>query len=202
MEAEEAARHFELLREHRPDNPEVLAGLARCYRELSRLPEARGVLDRALALPPPSAEALTERGKVALDDDRPAEAEAWLRQALAREPNNSYATYNLAQSLKRQGKSEEAQACLRRFEGFAADRKRVQDVLVQVQKMPHDAGLRCEAGALCLRLGREPEGLLWLVSALREDPRHRPTREALADYFERIGKPEIAQRHRQAAKAP
>jgi hypothetical protein len=80
----------------------------------------------------------------------------------------------------------------------AADRKRLRAATDRVRQSPRDPDPRAEAGALCLRLGRMDEGLLWYASALRIDPRHRASREALADYHERAGNHAAAERHRRA----
>ena len=63
----------------------------------------------------------------------------------------------------------------------------------------HDPAPRLEAGRILLRLGKAPEGLRLLRTALLEDPRHRPTHQALADYYERAGNRERAARHRRLA---
>jgi Tfp pilus assembly protein PilF len=62
--------------------------------------------------------------------------------------------------------------------------------------------LRCEGGILFLNNGEEQEGVRWLRQALRLDPANRQAHEALADYYQRIGQPELAARHRRQDKIP
>jgi tetratricopeptide (TPR) repeat protein len=65
---------------------------------------------------------------------------------------------------------------------------------------PQDPAPRAEAGMILLRLGEEKEGLRWLRSALRVDPKHKPTHRALADYYQRKGDKERAEKHRKLAE--
>ena len=53
---------------------------------MGQLEEARQLLDAMLADDPDRAPVLLERGRLALDMKQPAEAEAWLRRAVARAP--------------------------------------------------------------------------------------------------------------------
>src|SRR5262249_22789589 len=76
--AREAAEHLERLPRSSAD-AEVLLGLARCRRSMGQGDEARRLLDQLLAREPRHAEALCERGKLALQSGRPAQAEGWLR---------------------------------------------------------------------------------------------------------------------------
>ena len=71
----------------------------------------------------------------------------------------------------------------------------------QLATAPRDPSLRYELGMILRRNGQEPKGLLWLASALREDPQHRPTLQALADYYEHIGQPRTAERYRKRIQA-
>jgi Tfp pilus assembly protein PilF len=52
---------------------------------------------------------------------------------------------------------------------------------------------------ICLGNGQAQEGLRWLSGALQIDPQHGPTHQALADYYEKAGEPDLAARHRQQA---
>jgi Tfp pilus assembly protein PilF len=68
-----------------------------------------------------------------------------------------------------------------------------------IGRTPDDPKLRREAGLICLRYGKEPEGLRWLLSALEAAPRDEPTHAALADYYERQGDRRRAEAHRRLA---
>jgi tetratricopeptide (TPR) repeat protein len=198
-EAREAAGHFERLLQARPDEPEVLLGLAGCKAELDDRAGAALLLDRLLAGHPHDARALAERGKLALAAGESERAERWLREAVARAPDDREALYRLVQCLRREGKAEVADRLDRELAGLTKDLRRLDEIIRAVFKKPQDAELRCEAGRIALRRGREAEGLRWLDGALRLDPRHRGAHEALAEYFEGKGQAEEAARHRRAA---
>jgi tetratricopeptide (TPR) repeat protein len=199
----EAADLLEDLRRWQPHNPVLLVDLARCRHHLGRPDEAAALLDDVLAhwerFPP----ALTARGRVALQTGDVAGAERWLRQAAARAPMDYETQYLLYHALVLAGKEAEAREALEQADVLHADNSRLRDIaVVQLLHRPHDAGLLCEAGVILLRHG-EPEGALrWLNRALKEDPGHRPTHAALADYYERTGDHARAVQHRERARPP
>lgn len=215
--AEEAQVHFEYLRHRRPEDPVVLLGMARCGRSLGKADEARQLLNQVLAgdtssdskqfagrLPSQSlsvfVEALSELGKLELQTGQLDFAEKWLRKAAAKAPYDRDIQYNLYLCLHQRGNHVEAQACLAKAEKIAADRQRLAELTRKIAASPKDPVLRHEAGLICFHNGQEHEGARWLLSALLEDPNHRPTHEALAKYFEGTGQAQSAAYHRQRAR--
>jgi predicted Zn-dependent protease len=192
-----AAAHFEVLLHRLPGNAAVRLGLARCRRQCGQPEEARQLLDALAAEQPDEAIILSERGKLALDLGELADAEDWLRRALARMPHDRQTAFALYQCLAQRGQTQEAQKYLAQVEALDADRKRLAELTEQVIKAGHAPALRCELGLVCFRLGQEQDGLRWLISALVDDPTHAPTHRALADYYQRIGQAERAAYHRQ-----
>jgi tetratricopeptide (TPR) repeat protein len=178
--AEEAVGRLERLR--RPGDVEVLLGLARCRLSLRQPDEARRLLDEVLAQDPRNAEALGERGKLALHTGRPAEAESWLNRALAQAPYDRDTNYTLYLCLEQQKRKAEAARVLEKVERIRTDLQRVSDLRRQVAASPRDASLRSQVGVIFLRNGQTEEGLRWLRSALQLDPHHAEAREALAKY--------------------
>jgi tetratricopeptide (TPR) repeat protein len=195
----EAIAHWEHLHGERPDGPGILLGLAQCWRALGQTEDARRLLDDLLARHPRHVGALTERGTLALDEQQPEEAEGLLRRAVALAPFNKQALYVFSQCLKKCGKTGEYQASIDRLEKIRADFQRLDEILRLVQKDPRDPAPRCEAGLIYLRNGHNQEGMRWLTSALREDSRHGPTHQALADHFQQRGDPEQEAFHRRLA---
>jgi tetratricopeptide (TPR) repeat protein len=189
---QEALDQFEQVRPRRPDDPAVLLGLARCYRLLDRAEEARQAIDALLARQPRSAEALTERGKLALAAGELSEAEASLRQAVALAGDDRDALYNFIQCLNRLGRDEEARACTARLATLEADLARMSVLIAEIGRDPNNPALRREAGQICLRHGREQEGLRWLHSALQVAPQDPETHAVLNAYHERQGSPDRA----------
>jgi tetratricopeptide (TPR) repeat protein len=198
--ADEALEHFRRLRQRRPKDPAPLLGLARCEILLGRTEEGTKLLDRLLAEHPRDARALRERGKVALQEDQAEQAEKWLRQAAALAPGDYQTAYVLYRCLQLADKREEAVAALTRFKNVEEDQKRLNKCLEAAERAPQGPAPRSEAGRILLRLGEEDEGLRWLRSALRLDPKHGPAHRALADYYQRKGDKERAEQHRELAR--
>jgi tetratricopeptide (TPR) repeat protein len=207
-EPEETLEHFEFVRRRRPNDPAVLVGVAQCLRRLRRDDEAARLLDDVLADRPDDADALTERARTALDMERPydpeaglrrAEAEAWLRRAVAAAPHDREARVSLYQCLLREEKGEEAAKVQAVMDRMDADLKRLEIVRREVLKLPDDAGLRCEGGEIFLSNGQEEEGVHWLTQALRIDPSHRRAHRALADFYAQAGRRDLAEQHAKAA---
>jgi tetratricopeptide (TPR) repeat protein len=199
-----ALPHLELLRGRRPDDPEVLIRLAFAWNALGRLPESLALIDEVLERHPDNPTALSARGQLALEAERPAEAEGFLRRALAANPYDRRGLYALCQCLGQQGKREEAEAAKRRLKEAEETLDRLLTVSNQLMpRAPHDPALHYELGTLLVKMGHEDLGLGWYYSALEQDPAYRPAHEALADHFARAGDGERAAYHRrQAARQP
>jgi tetratricopeptide (TPR) repeat protein len=196
----EAFRHFQILKERAYPKPDVLAGLARCQQELGEIDEARTLFDELLTAYPDHAPALTERAKIALADKDTDKAESLLRRALKYDPAYREAHYALYLCLKQAGKEKEAaEQNIKRIQ-VEADLTRW--FALMNHEIPHDPQnpeLMVEAAWICLR-NSEPDGaIFWLRRALHYDPNHRPTHEALAEYYEKAGQPEQAAAHRKLA---
>lgn len=184
----EAREQFESLRARCGDDPAVLLGLIRCSRLLDQGDEAQRLVEALLARCPDLAEARTERGLLALARGQLSEAESDLRQATTLAPDDREAWYHLVRCLhQRGGHEEEARRCAERLQQVEADLLRLETLIAAIGRQPDDADLRCQAGVLCLRYGKDAEGLHWLESALQASPQHPQTTAALAAYRQRHG---------------
>jgi tetratricopeptide (TPR) repeat protein len=198
----EAARHLERLRRHHPKNPLVLVRLAKCRHELGKQDQAIKLLDAVLAHEPPYPPALAVRGELALRTGDSAGAERWLRKAVALSPIDYKTHYLLHQALVQAGKTREARALEKKLKALREDIDRVRNIIVRDMTVrPHDPNLHYHIGKVLLRGGDTREGLHWLRSALKEDPRHQPTHQLLADYYLKIGRVGQSLRHRRLARA-
>lgn len=196
----EAADVFERLRRRRPHDPDVLLGLARSWASLDRPAEARQVLDELLALGEAGKAGLLERGKLAVQEGQLAEAEGWLRRAVAAYPHDASSNYQLALCLERLGKTAEAETYRRRRREIEADMKRLAELYPETLRHPENAALRLEAGQICQRNGQPKEALRWFQGALQADPNHKPTHQALGDLYERQGDYAQAEHHHGLAR--
>jgi tetratricopeptide (TPR) repeat protein len=202
----DAVPHLELLRQEQPDSPEVLVALARCRIVQSLHDEARALLGQVLDARPNHFEALLHLGKMELGRGQAAEAERWLRKALAVQPRDPDARYALLRSLQLQPKRQrDARKELETWKRDRRNRDRLVRLLrTELDLKPKDADLARETGELFLELGEDQRGLFWLHRALALNPRHAPTHRALIAYYERTNNKALADEHRRqlAALAP
>jgi tetratricopeptide (TPR) repeat protein len=118
---QEAVAHLAVLRDRRPDDPRVRFGAATTYRALGRLDEAAKILDEMLADNPDDVQALTERGNVAVDAGRAAEAEALLLRARKLAPKDRQVPLALSRCMRAAGRPDKVKEYLDLFRQLAAE---------------------------------------------------------------------------------
>jgi tetratricopeptide (TPR) repeat protein len=196
----EALPHLERLSHDGPDDPDVLARLARCQNMLGRGVDARRLLDDVLTRHSNHPAALRTRGQFALADRDPAAAEAWLRRAAAADPDDYQSHWLLFQALQQQDKGDEARAQLQVAEQVKDRTERLGELQSRkLAQQPLDPALHYEMGVLLLRSGSATQGRAWLESALMLDPDYAPAHATLAELFEAGGEPVKAAEHRRKA---
>jgi Tfp pilus assembly protein PilF len=160
--------------------------------------KARPIYDALLAKDPCDSKALAGLGGLALTAGDAAEGEALLRRAIAADPGNADAHYQLYLCLIQEpGRAAEAAAERDTHLRVGTDRTRLAEIVAQkMTRSPNDPNLHYELGVIYLRNGKPEIGLRWLYSALKLDPAHQPSHQALSDYFERTGESEKAEQHR------
>ena len=189
---------YEQLLARQPGNREALEGLAETYWALGEPMKARPIYDALLTKDPCDSKALAGLGGLALTAGDAAEGEALLRRAIAADPGNADAHYQLYLCLIQEpGREAEAAAERDTHMRVETDRARLAEIAAQkMTRTPNDPNLHYELGVIYLRNGKPESGLRWLYSALRLDPAHQPSHQALSDYFERTGESEKAEQHR------
>jgi tetratricopeptide (TPR) repeat protein len=197
---EEPQALFRNLLRRAPGNPGALLGLSRSLRGVGKLAEAQALLDKLLEKNPRHVEGLTQRAQLDVDSGKVESAVALVRKALELRPHDRQANYTLSLCLRRLGRQQEAEQVMTRLKRIEEDDKRLLELEKVVLKKPNDPVPRCEAGVLLLGLGEQRDGVRWLMSAVRVDPRHRPAHKALAEHYERIGKKDLAEKHRRLAR--
>jgi spermidine synthase len=96
------------------DQPDLLGRYAMALREVGALEEAERVLQFALWHYPDDGGLALQMGETLLSRQRAAEAEPWLRRAVAIAPRSAAAYYGLARAASAAGRREEAQRVLRK----------------------------------------------------------------------------------------
>lgn len=197
----EAAPPLERAHARQPGEPAVLAALGRCRVAQGRPEEARPLLEHALAAQPHDAEVLLALARLELDAGRPDAAEPLLRRGATAAPDDREVLFTLARCLQQLGKDAEAGRWQAKIAPLDQDLKRLDEIQRRLTKDPSGADLRHEAAQIVFRYQKDADGLSWLLSALEDDPHHRPTHLALAEYYQRAGRPEFAEVHRRQAGA-
>lgn len=195
----EAKAHFDLLWQSHSDDPAVMRGMAYCCHHLGQDDEAEKILDRLLEKYPDDGMALSLRGLIELDAGRADRAESWLRRAAALMPYEMTIAFNYARCLETLGKADEAQRMRERTRQIEADMRAVSSLIKDAAARPDDPEPRYQIAERMMRNGMENEARRWLESALAQNPRHRPSHELLARYYEQFGDLSRAAEHRKFA---
>lgn len=194
----EARPHLDVLVRTRSGLPEVTVLLARARLLEGNTADARRLFDEAYAAAPQHLAGLLYRGMLELQDDRPAEAEVWLRRALERDPASLEARHNLSLSLARAGRTEAARAELERAKTIKAELERLRTLVrAEGDELFRNPDRAAEVGEICLKHGQTKVGLHWLYKVLTRHPHHARTHEVLASHFEQAGQPQEAAKHRE-----
>jgi tetratricopeptide (TPR) repeat protein len=133
---EETADHLAVLVRRYPENTQVRFLLALGRRGSGRLDEAQHLLDELLAANPTDLPVLVERGKLALDAEKPREAEEWLRRAEAIAPDSPDVCLALARTMRLLGDAGQAERYHVQFEQLeAAQKRRHEETLAKMKAM-------------------------------------------------------------------
>ncbi len=219
---EAAMKYFQMTLENTTYQAPAKIGLARCYRLLNRNPEAKKLLNEVLqedvdtlqeayqVMGQPKflakSAAQLEMGNLELAEKNYEAALKWMEPAAKANPLDLGVKNSLAIVYSRLGRKEEAKELSRLIKETNDALGKIQEQLDQVLKEPHNAELRFQIGKSYLRYVSEEQGIVWLNSALRNQPDHGPAHAELARYYEQNrsrGKSfeRLAKSHRQQADA-
>ncbi|HVK18277.1 MAG TPA: tetratricopeptide repeat protein [Fimbriiglobus sp.] len=196
----EALRNFEQVLQARPGDPAALLGLARAHFDASDLDGTQQRLDELLAADPDHADALVDRGRLDLRRERPADAEPFLRKAVAAAPWHRDGHRLLLLTLKEQKRTDDAARCEARLAELTAEDGVGGRLKLRARDNPGDVAVRWELWQWSRRNGQTGDGIAWLTEVLRAEPKHPQAHAALADYFETSGQPRRAAQHRDMAR--
>jgi tetratricopeptide (TPR) repeat protein len=197
---QEAAEQFRSYLQYRPDDSVALARLANCQLSLGQLEAAQASLDRSFATGKQDAGGLYVRAQLELTRGKPEQALDWLKRAEAIAPHETDITYALVQALQQLGKHAQAREYERKLQDLRRQYEQLDKIRQQIQAQPDNVALRDEAATLSLRLEHQQEAGHWLRTALQLDPDHQATHRLLADYFEKLGRADLAVYHRRKSE--
>ena len=199
---DEAAREYTACIERSPNDATAHAGLGILAVERNDLASAVRHLDRALELAPDDPPALKAR---ALLDLRlgadPAAALPRLGLAIRANPLDNELLYSRMLTLKRLGRTREAEADSQALYQLRKDQAEVTALRDRLLGDPENNGIRCAIARWMFAHGLDEEGLRWTQNVLGSDPVHRETNRLLADYYDRKGEPGRANFHRLIAES-
>jgi len=196
---EEARRHCQAGKALAPGDPEWGYLLAKGYHLEGQPDKAAAAIDEVLRTHPGFPPAQLLRGTLYAEAEQPDRAVPLLRAAVPATTgeDRQAARYHLAQALARLGRMEEAAAVLAEFE-----RERTADRLVtDSEAQPHNVSLLLKAAAAVDEVGNEEQAYRLLQQALGRAPDVPDVHLALAGFYDRHGRPDLAAAHRQRAAA-
>jgi len=196
---EEARQHCQAGKALAPGDPDWGYLTAKGYHLEGQLDKAAAAIDEVLRTNPGLPTAQLLRGTLYAEADQPDRAVPLLRSAVPATTgeDRQAARYHLAQALARLGKKEEAAAVLAEFE-----RQRTADRLVtDSEGQPHNITLLLKAAAAVDEVGNEEQAYRLLQQALGRAPDLPEVNLALAAFYDRHGRPDMATAHRQRAAA-
>jgi tetratricopeptide (TPR) repeat protein len=197
---ETALPHWYYLNKHYPLNPHILLGIAQCHRGSGRDATSFLILLGLVAGFPNYGPGYAELGSFLMHHDHDHLAVLFLAKAVIDSPRDASLTYRLAICLQLIGQKRGARMLLERFSLIAKEEAHALRLREAIADHPTDPSLRYEMGVHCLGIGQHRHGVAWFRKALRLDPLHVPSHRALAAYYERAGRPDLAAKHRQLAK--
>lgn len=196
----------DLLEEPEP----ALVRAAGALRELGRYDEARETIERALARPDDRlaemhrllggvtedarSAALIQKGRIALDSERPEEAIDAFEAALEIHPYERRSRNNYATALRQVGRLEEAAAQSERVAAITDALNRSDRMIQTLKSNPTDVEARVSVGQMLLEFIDPDQGAYWLRTALELDPDNREALQPLAAYYRRQGRDREAER--------
>ncbi len=197
---DEANALFEQVAAEAPDDPELLIGWAESLIEQGQYEAARPKLLRLLQLQPDHVWGRIQLGALELAAGDPQKAATLLEPLVRDRPWDVTARYNYASALRLLGRAEEAQRHMQFVAEGQKQLARVRSLMEKVAADPRNVQLRFEVGRILLKYDAPEDGAGWLKSVLNIDPKHVAAHRLLAEYYERTGRPQLADVHRRALK--
>jgi tetratricopeptide (TPR) repeat protein len=184
---QEALEHLEWLTEKSDDPSLAQMLIARCQAALGDFEKAATLSDQLLIVAPDNSDLLCDRGKLALTVGDPTKAEKFLRRASQIDPFNREIFFHFARCLEQLGKADDAKKAREQTAKIEEAQAKMTQLIDAIAQNPRDAKSRSEAGKLLMMNGQVQAGVMWLETAIEQDPKHLQSHELLADFYARSG---------------
>jgi tetratricopeptide (TPR) repeat protein len=193
---EEAAQEIAIYLEQNPDDSAGHLAAGRIAAEQGRFDEALWHLGKCLTIDPQNAPARRDMADLLARDGNLSESLAQLDRAEALDPFDISVCNTRAHVLARLGQSEKARAEEARASRLRAEQEDLASAQARLVSAPRDTEARLRVARWMFTHGKEPEGVRWAETILRDEPGQPAACQLLADYFERIGKAGLANFYR------
>lgn len=198
---QESLEEYQWCMRSQPTDPRGSYGVAICLRRLGKSAEAMKILKELLETELTELQrgfVLSEIGQIDLELGQLDESLSFLEQAVKYIPTNTSLRYALGSALSKLGKRDESKAEIALADKLAAQSERITEIERELAGDPRNAELRCEAGEILYKQGDKKSASLWLLSAVRFDPKHRRANELLAEFYHELGREDLAAVYRSA----
>lgn len=172
---DEALKHLEALALDGPKDGLVESRRGRCLHMLGREKQARALLAESIQSLPNDYRLYSTLGQIELLTGHDLEAESAFRKVLEIQETDYLGNFSLSQSLKRQGKTDEAKKFQDRAEQIKSGLERLNEITsTAISQRPLDPALHRELGKIYATLGQEENAKRWKMSADRLEPALHP----------------------------
>ena len=203
-EYEQAYQAYCELERLEPGSVRAILGRGRCAQELGQSEEAKQCLELVLQGAPDAperAQALMELARIEVDARQPDRARELLEQALAMREDDVTAHTLLASVLARLNRLDEAVKHRDRAQELTRNLVALSQLKQAAIEAPDNPELLWKVGQQYLLCNRPADALGWLEAAVRKTPDAYPVQKSLADCWERLKQPGLAEQHRKRAAA-
>ncbi|MEC9091428.1 MAG: tetratricopeptide repeat protein, partial [Planctomycetota bacterium] len=184
---EAAAIQFENCRTHPDAGIQAVSSLARCYTNLGRLEEAKGLFKSVLETNPYDDFARAELGKLQFNDEEFEEALKNLESSYPKRKWDFDLANSLARTLEVFGKTDRAKELFDQANQIREKLAIVQNLMEEVD-LKDDEDKRYELGKMLLEYGDPETGIIYLSSIRDSNPLHQGAKKALDDYYAKKNK--------------
>ena len=185
----------------RPIDPQLLMNLAQISFDRNDFQAAQRYLTAIVKIEPSHfpARLLLAKACLGMND---AAGTIEIAEVLTKEwPEDLGAHYVLAQALRADGRMEEAKVHFKIHGELDKKWAQIESIGREMNMHPTDPRLRYELGVLLLHHVSRSEGVTYLESVFQFVPTHTGAHSELAEYYDKVGKPDLAAQHRQHVNA-